>query len=200
MDAGSFVYESQGVRWAHDLGLQEYHSLESVGVNMWNSDQGGERWQVFRIGPFSHNTLTIDGQEHNRDGHASMTVDGSEVTLDLTPIFLAEISTATRKFHYSDEAIEITDELTGLIPGTRVRWAWMTQANIVIEGNRALLSQSGKTLELTFECAAEMGLNWSPADPPNWYDAPNPGFNQLTAVMTAPEFGRIEVKVIASNQ
>lgn len=199
MDAGSFVYESRGVRWAHDLGLQDYHSLESVGVNMWNSDQGGQRWQVFRIGPFSHNTLTIDGQEHNRDGRASMKVDGAQVTLDLTPLFLAEIEKATRKFHYAEEAIEITDELEGLIPGTRVRWSWMTQADISIEGNRALLRQSGRALELTFECHAEMGLNWAPADPPNWYDAPNPGFNQLTAVMTTPESGRIEVKVIASN-
>lgn len=28
MDAGSFVFEAQGVRWAQDLGMQEYYSLE----------------------------------------------------------------------------------------------------------------------------------------------------------------------------
>ena len=31
MDAGSFVFEAQGVRWAQDLGMQEYYSLEKKG-------------------------------------------------------------------------------------------------------------------------------------------------------------------------
>ena len=59
MDAGSFVYEVNGVRWACDLGMQDYLSLESVGVDLWNKTQNGQRWDVFRLGPFSHNTLTI---------------------------------------------------------------------------------------------------------------------------------------------
>lgn len=59
MDAGSFVYEKNGVRWAMDLGMQNYFSLESKGVDLWNQSQEGQRWDVFRLNNMAHNTLTI---------------------------------------------------------------------------------------------------------------------------------------------
>ncbi|MDR2147865.1 MAG: heparinase II/III-family protein, partial [Tannerella sp.] len=46
MDAGSFVMEADGVRWASDLGMQDYNSLETKGLNIWNMAQNSERWQV----------------------------------------------------------------------------------------------------------------------------------------------------------
>ena len=45
MDAGSFIYEQAGVRWAMDLGMQDYYSLESKGVDLWNTKQYSQRWQ-----------------------------------------------------------------------------------------------------------------------------------------------------------
>jgi len=39
MDGGSFILEADGVRWAEDLGLQSYHSLESRGVQLWSMHQ-----------------------------------------------------------------------------------------------------------------------------------------------------------------
>ena len=59
MDAGSFVYEWGGVRWSIDLGSQNYYSLESKGVDLWNMKEGSQRWDVFRIGSDSHSTLTV---------------------------------------------------------------------------------------------------------------------------------------------
>ena len=61
-DQGSFYFESDGVAWATDLGMQDYNSLESAGVDLWDMLQDSERWTVFRIGPFSHNILTVDGE------------------------------------------------------------------------------------------------------------------------------------------
>ena len=37
MDAGSFVFEASGVRWAQDLGMQEYYSLEKENVRLWTA-------------------------------------------------------------------------------------------------------------------------------------------------------------------
>jgi hypothetical protein len=34
MDAGSFVFELDGVRWAVDPGNQSYHALEKIGFNL----------------------------------------------------------------------------------------------------------------------------------------------------------------------
>ncbi len=61
MDVGSFIMEADGVRWAMDFGMQNYESLESKGVDLWNSKQNSQRWQVFRYNNFVHNTLPING-------------------------------------------------------------------------------------------------------------------------------------------
>ena len=52
-DQGSFYFESDGITWATDLGMQDYNSLESAGVDLWDMTQDSERWEVFRIGPFA---------------------------------------------------------------------------------------------------------------------------------------------------
>src|SRR5690606_12355158 len=36
MDAGSFVLDMDGVRWASELGMQQYNSLESAGLKIWD--------------------------------------------------------------------------------------------------------------------------------------------------------------------
>lgn len=64
MDAGSFIYEREGIRWGIDLGMQNYLSLESRGVNLWDQSQEGQRWEVFRLGNMAHNTLTINNKRH----------------------------------------------------------------------------------------------------------------------------------------
>ena len=37
MDAGSFVFELNGVRWAIDPGVQDYNALEQAGFDLWGS-------------------------------------------------------------------------------------------------------------------------------------------------------------------
>ncbi len=61
LDGGAFVLEAGGVRWAADLGMQDYHSLESRGVNLWDGRPDGGRWRVFRIGGGPHNILRFNG-------------------------------------------------------------------------------------------------------------------------------------------
>jgi len=39
MDSGSFIMEADGVRWAMDFGSQDYNSLESKGVDLWNMNR-----------------------------------------------------------------------------------------------------------------------------------------------------------------
>lgn len=73
MDIGSFVMEADGVRWAMDLGLQDYNSLETKGVNLWGSGQNSQRWEVFRYNNFVHNTLTVNNQLQRVDGYAPIT-------------------------------------------------------------------------------------------------------------------------------
>ena len=58
MDIGSFVMEAEGVRWAFDLGVQNYNSLESKGIKVFGKDQDAQRWSILRMNNYFHNTLT----------------------------------------------------------------------------------------------------------------------------------------------
>ncbi|MCU0456890.1 MAG: heparinase II/III-family protein [Bacteroidales bacterium] len=66
MDVGSFVMDALGIRWVMDFGSQDYNSLESAGVDLWNRAQNSERWQVFRYNNKAHSTLTINDQLQER--------------------------------------------------------------------------------------------------------------------------------------
>ena len=68
MDAGSFIFEADGVRWASELGNVDYHSLEERKFDLWDYRQHGKRWEIFRVGPKAHNILMIDGAEQQVDG------------------------------------------------------------------------------------------------------------------------------------
>ncbi|MEO5603961.1 MAG: hypothetical protein ABIR06_23800, partial [Cyclobacteriaceae bacterium] len=44
MDAGSFIFELDGVRWVIDPGNQSYNEIEITGFNLWANCQTCERW------------------------------------------------------------------------------------------------------------------------------------------------------------
>jgi len=201
MDAGSFVLDSDGVRWAVDLGRQDYLSLESKGVDLWNGSQHGGRWTVFRLNNFSHNTLTIGDQLHWVDGHARITEFDEKpiprATVDLSPVFAGQAERVIRSFELSEtRTVSIQDELTGVVPGTKVRWAMATRATVEIAGTRALLKQDGKMLEARLVSPAYATFEVIPADPPvDDFNAPNPNTRILLVNVTAPESGKVKLKV-----
>lgn len=68
MDEGSFVMDADGIRWALDLGMHDYHKLESQGINLF----GGDRWKVHRYTNFLHNTLVVDDSLQIPDAYANV--------------------------------------------------------------------------------------------------------------------------------
>ncbi len=204
MDAGSFVYEANGVRWAADLGMQDYLSLESKGIDLWNQAQTSPRWDVFRLGPFVHNTLTIDKEKHNAKGKAKFDKFGDTqgktgAVLDLSDVFAGQAQTVRRGFAFDPNGATIVkDELTGLKNGAVVRWAMLTRAEAVIpaDGKDATLTQNKETLRLTVQASIPTKWEIVSADPPpNAYDVPNPGAKLLIAYATAPANGNVEITV-----
>ena len=77
VDAGSFVFDSEGVRWAADPGKVEYAPVEArlklTGGDFWDVSQDSQRWSVFPLGNEWHNTLTVNGNRHLVKGFAPMT-------------------------------------------------------------------------------------------------------------------------------
>jgi hypothetical protein len=202
MDAGTFVFEADGVRWAQDLGAQDYESLESKKIDLWNRKQDSQRWQVFRLNNFSHNTLTLDGQLHRVAGSAEFTAfsgQGEEAfaVLDLSSVFAGQASSVKRGYKLLDgRSVLIQDEIAGAKPGARVRWAMLTSAEVVVDGAHATLRENGRELRAELLGATKAEFSVIPADPPaNGYDAPNPGRRILVATVSAGSDGAVALAV-----
>lgn len=206
MDAGSFILEADGVRWARDLGRQEYHSLESKGIDLWNRAQDSQRWQVFRLNNWSHNTLTLGGALHRVDGHARITSFSGEgmepfALVDLAAVFPGQVTKTLRGFKvFSDRAVLVQDELAGLKPGSPVRWTMATGADVSVaaDGRRATLSEAGRTCEVRLlgPVSADVRLKVISADPPaDGFNAANPGRSFLVVETTAPADGNLTLAV-----
>jgi len=197
MDAGSFVIDLDGIRWAKDLGMQDYNSLENRGVDLWNLRQGSSRWQVFRLANAAHNTISIDNSLHDAIGMATLRMNGdSEAVLDLSPIFLSgQIKQATRSARVDGLTVTLTDNISGAKPGSRIRWAMSTEAAISINGNDATLSSGGKTLHVRFSGTPVTLEVLDISKPRTDLDAINPNSRQLTAQAPAADDGSWRLSV-----
>ena len=182
MDVGSFVMDANGERWAMDFGMQDYNSLESAGVDLWNMSQTSERWGVFRYNNMAHNTLTINNQYQKVSGKASVISYSGETGMmnaetDLSSVYSGQLSSSLRGVAIVDgKYVTVRDEISTLSAETVVRWNLVTSASVTITGsNTAELVKNGKKLVMTvLEPATVTMKTWSTV-PPNTYDAANPG-------------------------
>ena len=153
MDAGSFIFELDGVRWSVDPGNQDYNALEKTGFDLWANCQTCQRWTLLTKNNFGHSTLTVNNQLHITDGLATIVdfKDGPapEATIDLSPAFRGQLKSAQRKFVKEggnslviEDKIELSDE-TSLIT-----WQMLTTASVDIVDGGAVLRQEGRMLKL----------------------------------------------------
>lgn len=182
MDAGSFIYDSDGERWAMDLGMQSYAPLEAKGVDLWNMRQDSERWSVFRWSNEAHNTLTINGKRHQVNGMAEITevfdTDAQRgATINLTPVFSDALSTAQRTITLiNNDFLQIEDKVEAKGDQTNLRWSMVTPADVTIEDSKTIkLSKNGKTMYLKVEAQVPFTLKTWDTTPTTDFDEPNPG-------------------------
>jgi hypothetical protein len=197
MDAGSFVLEAQGVRWACDLGAQDYLSIESQGWNLWDFKQGGDRWRIYRINNFSHNTLTLGGQMHTAAGRAEITAFATNAaTVDLSPVFSPQARSVSRHFEFNSNQIRIRDDIQGATNGLPVCWQMLTRAAITLKGDTAELRQDGKILHARIVAPADARFETASAQPADdGVNQPNPGFTLLQVKLVAPASGHLTVEI-----
>jgi len=156
MDIGSFVLDAQGVRWALDLGAEGYHGIESRGMNLWSYRQDSDRWKIFRQSNEGHNTLVIDGRLQKASGHARITAFSdapafSHSIADLSDVYEGQAGSVRHGVALVDSRdVLIQDQLTGLKPGSRVRWGMIRSASPTKAGAADIqLEQKGRRLRLT---------------------------------------------------
>ncbi len=153
MDAGTFVFELNDVRWVVDPGNQSYHQLEKTGFNLWGTYQDSERWTLLTKNNFGHSTITINNKLHVVDGQATL-VDfksgkAPEATFNLTPVFEGVLKNANRIFvKDSPSSIVIEDNIEISEDTKMITWQLMTKADIEVVDGGAILRQDGKELRL----------------------------------------------------
>lgn len=182
MDIGSFVMEADGVRWAMDFGMQDYESLESKGIQLFGRTQDAQRWKVFRYTNEVHNTLLVNNQQQRVTGSAPITSHTSVpsfmgATTDMSEVYNGALKKARRGVAVVDKSyVIVEDEIETLPNETKIRWTMLTPAEVKITGSsKAELTKNGKKLLLQVQSPANVTMKTWSTDPPNSYDAPNPG-------------------------
>ncbi|HET6644612.1 MAG TPA: heparinase II/III family protein [Fimbriimonadales bacterium] len=191
-DIGSFVMDALGVRWAVDLGFDDYNI-----PGYFEMDENGRRWDIFRVNSLSHNTIVIGGKAQRVAGPANIpqfgsTKDHSFALIDLGPAYRGQARRALRGILlYGRSDVLIQDEITQ--PGGDVRWGMATGANIDLQGDRAILSQSGKKLIARILAPASAVFTVESMNPPTARERRNPGMKMLSVRVKPGSLTRIAI-------
>jgi len=148
LDLGNFELDALGVRWARDLGSDNYNL-----PGYWDGKRGGERWSYYRLNSGSHNVPMLAGE--NQDPQAVSSFTRVEVNKE-TPFVLVDLTSTYEKYATkvtrgvamveNRRAVLVQDEFELKEP-CEVTWAMTTDAKINIEQkSTAVLTLKGKEL------------------------------------------------------
>jgi len=171
MDAGSFIFELNGVRWVVDPGNQPYHELERTGFDLWGTCQHCQRWTLLTKNNFGHSTITVNNVLHVNNGFAPLLAFGEgerpEATFDLKAVFGGKLDGLTRKFvKDTDHSLMIEDNIRPNDSTTSITWQLMTTAEVEITEGGAVLTQDGKRLILLNLSHPDLTFSVTSLDPP----------------------------------
>ncbi|MDR2345924.1 MAG: heparinase II/III family protein [Planctomycetaceae bacterium] len=193
LDIGSFVYEVNGIRWAVDLGSDNYNMLGYFGK---------QRWDYYRLNNRSHNTLVIGNKIQNPLADCKIIeferFDEGQIiaraVADLAAAYKGQVRSAKRTATlHKDGSAEIEDILEGVTEP--VRWGMMTAASLEINGKTATLSQNKKQIQIEIISDEVRRFETDSVTPPTEQENQNKGFSMLTAV-AAPKNGSVSIRVI----
>jgi len=183
LDLGNFELESGGVRWAIDLGADDYNMPDYFGK---------KRWTYYRLISESHNVPLIDGKGQLPDGvakvletHVNEAVP--RISIDLTDAYRDRVSRLVRTVSMTDarKKIQVCDQFMLAKPAELV-WGMTTDAEIGIKpGGVAVLKRNGKTLEarILAPSGAEFSSESAEQKPPQ---KKNDGVSRLLVRAKAP--------------
>jgi hypothetical protein len=171
MDAGSFIFELDGVRWVIDPGNQNYHDIEKTGFNLWGNCQSCQRWTLLTKNNYGHSTLTVNNALHVNNGFASIAdfKDGErpEATFDMSAIFGGLLKSANRRFlKENNHSILIEDKFQLSDSTENITWQLITSADVQLTKGGAILEQSGKKLKLENLTHPDLIISIISLDPP----------------------------------
>jgi hypothetical protein len=202
LDLGSFVFDAAGVRWAMDLGADDYNLPGYF---------GGQRWHYYRLRAEGQNTLVINpGQCPDQDPAAKTQITRFESTpkrafaiADLTPAYAKNASRVWRGIALLDRKnIVVQDEIQADKP-IELWWFMHTPASVRIEddGRTATLQLAGAQLraEILSPASAKfqiMDAQPLPGSPHPERQAKNERIRKLAIHLTGISDTRLVVRLV----
>lgn len=165
LDAGSFIFEADGVRWGIDYGNENYTNVENAGVSLWSMGQNSPRWGLLAYNNKQHNTITLGGENLLVAGRATISSTVSEsgkngVVMDLTPCYKGVTSVIRQSCLYDDGSMETVDAVN---PQSDVEYCWTmisdTKTTADVSGSTVVLYNNGKSLRLAAEVVSSSGAS-----------------------------------------
>lgn len=171
LDEGSFIFDAMGVRWAHDMGKDNYN------LPGYNGNDLELRYKIFRLRASSHNTIVINPSEeaeYEIGARAEVTdyeskPRGTKVVIDMSKVLEKNVKSAKRGFLFTDNrtSLVVRDEIS-LARASDVYWHMYTKAKTEIDGNTVILTDatdSAKQVKLEFVSNVAGEISIEPAAP-----------------------------------
>jgi hypothetical protein len=144
LDLGNFELDALGVRWARDLGSDDYNLPDYF---------GSLRYTYYRLNSLSHNVPVLGGKSQREDATSKFLKHSEGVNepysvIDFTEAYKDYVSSALRglKVVGGRKALMIQDEFL-LTKATAIAWGMTTDAAIqIINPKQAELTLSGQRL------------------------------------------------------
>ncbi len=147
LDLGSFEIDAAGVRWARDLGSDNYNL-----PGYWAMSRGGKRWSYYRLNSLSHSVPLLDGEGQDTHAKSKMIVYRStpaaaRAVVDLTDAYKARSRRTLRGVALvAGRRVVVVQDEFDLPKPTEVTWAMTTDAKIEPTPGGATLSIKDKRL------------------------------------------------------
>ncbi len=171
MDAGTFIFELDGVRWVIDPGNQPYYPLNKIGFNLSGHCQNCPRWTLLTKKNQGHSTVTVNDARFKVDGYAPITDfqngETPEVSIDMTQLYGDNLNSLHRKFvKESSRSVLIEDKFEINDSTKTIVWGLMTIADVEPIKGGAILKQDDKELSLSILSPGDLHVSVISLDPP----------------------------------
>jgi Heparinase II/III-like protein len=175
LDLGSFVLDAGGVRWAADLGPDDYDLPGYL---------GRQRWTYYRTRTEAHNTLLFDDQNQDPRAEARITrqefaPDFSWVQVDLSRTNPGKVKQWNRRFAMVQRQAVLVGDSVRCDQPVEMIWSMMTDTEITLAGPQtATLRKNGWNLAVEIRSPRHAVFDIAPlrSTPPQ---APNPNYRKL---------------------
>ncbi|KZT30714.1 hypothetical protein NEOLEDRAFT_1174102 [Neolentinus lepideus HHB14362 ss-1] len=207
LDAGDFIIDAMGHRWAGELGSGDYRSMGYFS----SDDQDSQRWLYYRKRTEGQNTILVGAQ--NQDVTAAPTVQhgstgesqGSSTVYTVpsgsTAYWVADLTSAYFNVTSFKRGVRLLNDRKQVLiqdeinASASVMWRMHTNATVATSGTTATLTLGDQTMQIsllnapagasfTTMDAERLATDPAPPEP----DQPNPGVTVLTIQLDAGQY------------